>query len=66
MPVFATKVESTLGEGDTFKAGCIYGLLHGFTDENIVRFAAAASSIAISRYPLPLSPPTLDEINSRL
>lgn len=66
MPVFATKVESTLGAGDTFKAGCIYGLLHGFTDEDIVRFAAAASSIAISRYPLPLSPPTLDEINSRL
>lgn len=66
MPVFATKVKSTLGAGDTFKAGCIYGLLHGFTDENIVRFAGAASSIAISRYPLPLNPPTLDEINSRL
>ena len=45
------------------KAGCIYGLLHDFSDEDIVRFAGAASAVAISRYPLPLNPPTLDEIN---
>ena len=63
MPVFKTDVKSTLGAGDTFKAGCIYGLLHGFSDEDIVRFAGAASAVAISRYPLPLKPPTLDEIN---
>lgn len=63
MPVFRTDVKSTLGAGDTFKAGCIYGLLHGFSDEEIVRFASAASAVAISRYPLPLYPPKLDEIN---
>lgn len=63
MPVFDTEVKSTLGAGDTFKAGCIYGLLQGYPDEEIVRFACAASSIAISRYPLPLNPPTLIEIN---
>lgn len=63
MPVFKTDAKSTLGAGDTFKAGCIYGLLHDFTDEETVRFASAASSVAISKYPLPLNPPTLNEIN---
>ena len=66
MPVFNTEVKSTLGAGDTFKAGCIYGLLHGYSDEDTVRFASAASAIAISRYPLPLNPPTLDEIRRLL
>ena len=66
MPVFKTDVKSTLGAGDTFKAGCIYGLLHNFTDEETVRFASAASAVAISRYPLPLNPPTMDEIKRML
>lgn len=66
MPVFQTTVRSTLGAGDTFKAGCVYGLLHGYADEDIVRFASATSAIAISRYPLPLNPPTLDEVKRML
>lgn len=66
MPVFKTEVKGTLGAGDTYKAGCIYGLLHGFTDEETVRFASACSSVAISRVPLPLNPPTLEEVNERL
>lgn len=66
MPVFKTEVKGTLGAGDTYKAGCIYGLLHGYKDEDIVRFASACSSIAISRVPLPLNPPTLEEVNERL
>lgn len=66
MPVFKTEVKSTLGAGDTYKAGCIYALLHGFSDEETVRFAGACSSVAISRYPLPLNPPTLSEVNKLL
>ena len=66
MPVFRTDVKSTLGAGDTFKAGCIYALLHGFSDEETVRFASACSSIAISRYPLPLNPPVLSEVEALL
>lgn len=62
MPTFAVDVKSTLGAGDTFKAGCIYGLLHGFSDEETVRFASACSAVAISRYPLPLHPPVLSEV----
>jgi len=66
MKPFKTEVKSTLGAGDTYKAGCLYGLLKGFSDEQIVRFASACSSVAISRYPLPLNPPTLEEVNALL
>lgn len=63
MKPFSVEVKSTLGAGDTFKAGCVYGLLKGMTDDEIVRFASACSAIAISRFPLPLNPPTLDEVS---
>ncbi len=66
MKPFSTQVKSTLGAGDTFKAGCIYGLLHGMTDDEIVRFASACSAIAISRFPLPLNPPTMEEVKELL
>ncbi len=63
---FSVEVKSTLGAGDTFKAGCVYGLLYGMTDNEIVRFASACSAIAISRFPLPLNPPTLEEVKGLL
>ena len=62
MKPFSVQVKSTLGAGDTFKAGCVYGLLHGMNDSELVRFASACSAIAISRFPLPLNPPKLDEV----
>ncbi len=62
MKPFAVEVRSTLGAGDTFKAGCVYGVLHGMSDEELVRFAAACSAVAISRFPLPLNPPTPAEV----
>ena len=64
MRPFSVEVRITLGAGDTFKAGCVYALLQGFTDEDTVRFASACSAIAISRFPLPLHPPTLDEVKA--
>ena len=64
MKPFQVEVRSTLGAGDTFKAGCTYALLHGMTDDEMVRFASACSGIAISRFPLPLNPPTLDEVRA--
>ncbi|MBQ3911782.1 MAG: carbohydrate kinase family protein, partial [Lachnospiraceae bacterium] len=66
MKPFDVEVKSTLGAGDTFKAGCTYALLHGMSDEETVRFASACSAIAISRFPLPLNPPTLAEVNAIL
>ncbi len=62
MKPFSVEVKSTLGAGDTFKASCVYGLMNAFDDDELVRFAAATSAVAISRYPLPLNPPRLEEV----
>ena len=64
MKPFSVEVRSTLGAGDTFKAGCVYALLNGMGDEETVRFAAACSAVAISRFPLPLNPPRLEEVGA--
>lgn len=64
MKPFNVEVRSTLGAGDTYKAGCVYALLQGMNDEELVRFASACSGVAISRFPLPLNPPTLAEVNA--
>lgn len=64
MSPFRVEVRSTLGAGDTFKAGCVYGLLQGMPDDELVRFASACSAIAISRFPLPLDPPRLEEVEA--
>ena len=66
MRPFDVTVRSTLGAGDTFKAGCVYALLNGFSDMETVRFASACSAVAISRFPLPLNPPKKDEVNELL
>ncbi|MBR5967794.1 MAG: carbohydrate kinase family protein [Lachnospiraceae bacterium] len=62
MKPFKVEVRSTLGAGDTYKAGCVYGLLKGMSDEELVRFASACSGVAISRFPLPKFPPRLEEV----
>ena len=57
---------STLGAGDTFKAGCVYALLNGMGDYETVRFASAAAASACMSFPLPLNPPTINKINEFL
>ena len=64
MKPFEVEVRSTLGAGDTFKAGCVYALLHGMDDGELVRFASACAAVAISRFPLPLHPPRLEEVRA--
>lgn len=59
---YAVDVVSTLGAGDTFKAGCVYGLLKGMEDAQIVSFASALAGIACTKFPIPLNPPSLDEV----
>ena len=61
---YSIDVVSTLGAGDTFKAGCVYALLKGMSDEDTVRFASACSAVACTRFPLPLNPPKLEEVNA--
>ena len=63
MKPVSLNVVSTLGAGDTFKAGCVYGLLRNMSDSELVRFASACSAAAISRFPLALDPLSLGEVN---
>ncbi len=63
---YAVDVVSTLGAGDSFKAGCVYALLQGMDDNSTVRFAAATAACACTKFPLPLNPPSLDNILSML
>ncbi|MGQ9632132.1 MAG: carbohydrate kinase family protein [bacterium] len=44
-----THIEDTSGAGDAFNAGIIYGLMRGFNDKRLLKFANALSSIVISR-----------------
>ncbi|MGB4661413.1 MAG: PfkB family carbohydrate kinase, partial [Mobilitalea sp.] len=59
---YSIQVVSTLGAGDSFKAGCIYALLKNRNDDEVVRFAAATAACACTVFPLPLNPPTLENI----
>ncbi|MCL1971575.1 MAG: carbohydrate kinase family protein [Endomicrobia bacterium] len=62
IPSYKVNVVSTLGAGDTFKAGCVYGLLQSWEDDKIVSFATACAAVACTRFPLQLYPPKLDEV----
>ncbi len=58
-PAFAVDVQSTLGAGDSFKAGTIYGLAHGFEDDKLVQFATAVAAYSCAHYPIFEHPATL-------
>ncbi len=62
MRAFSVDVVSTLGAGDTFKAGCVYGLHRRMPDDELVRFAAACAGDAVTRFPISVYPPTLERI----
>lgn len=57
------EVESTLGAGDSFKAGTIYGLTKGMCDGDIVKYASAIAGCACMHYPIASKPPVMDEVN---
>ncbi len=41
-------IQGTVGAGDAFCAGCLYGIYHDFSDRDILRFAAAAAACNLS------------------
>ncbi len=61
-PSFHVNVVDTLGAGDTFRAGVVYGILKGMRDDETVRFAAACAAIACTRFPSVRQPPGMEEI----
>jgi sugar/nucleoside kinase (ribokinase family) len=61
---YKVDVVSTLGAGDTFKAGCIYSLLRGYNDFETVRFASALAAVACTKFPIGFNPPSLPEVEA--
>ena len=59
---YKIKVVDTLAAGDTFRAGVVYGILKGWSDLEVVRFASACAAVSCTRFPSVYEPPTLAEI----
>lgn len=59
---YKVEVKSTLGAGDTFRAGVVYGMLQHWADEKTVAFAAATAASVCTRFPMAFDPPSLDEV----
>ncbi|HYH01834.1 MAG TPA: PfkB family carbohydrate kinase [Bacillota bacterium] len=62
VPPYRVKAISTLGAGDTFRAGIIHGLLNEWDDLTTVKFAAATAALVCTRFPMAVNPPDLEGI----
>ncbi|MBQ2712306.1 MAG: ribokinase [Clostridia bacterium] len=65
-PSFRTKAIDTTAAGDTFVGSFAVRLSEGASQEESIRFACAASSVAVSRRGAQVSVPTREEIEARL
>jgi sugar/nucleoside kinase (ribokinase family) len=63
---FKIHVVDTLGAGDTFRAGIVYGLVQGMTESAMIRFASAAAAVSCTRFPSVFQPPNLSEVEALL
>ena len=55
---------STLGAGDTFRAGVVFGIFQDWPDERTVRFASALAALLCTRLPIADNIPTLAEVSA--
>jgi sugar/nucleoside kinase (ribokinase family) len=61
---YQVAVVDTLGAGDTFRAGVVYGLLQALAEPDVVRFASACAAVACTRSPSVREAPALGEITA--
>jgi sugar/nucleoside kinase (ribokinase family) len=61
-PGFTVNAVDTTGSGDVFRAGFIYGLLHDWPIDRMLRMANAAAAVACTRVGAMAGIPTLDEV----
>ena len=61
---YSLDVVSTLGAGDSFKAGTIYALYNKMSDDEIVKYACAVAGIACTKFPISKYPPLLSEVRA--
>ena len=59
---YTLDVVSTLGAGDSFKAGTIYAIYNKMSDDDTVKYACAIAGLACTKFPIALNPPTLAEV----
>jgi sugar/nucleoside kinase (ribokinase family) len=63
---FRVDVKSTLGAGDAFRAGIVFGVANGFDDTRSVRFASGLAALACTRLPIADCLPSLADVESFL
>ena len=51
-------VIDSAGAGDSFRAGLLYGLLRGWDDDRLIRYAAAVAALVCTRFPGVIHSPT--------
>lgn len=59
---FRSDVQNTLGAGDAFAAGFLYGYLHDWTWHQAARFGNACGAFVVGRHGCSASCPTLEEV----
>jgi sugar/nucleoside kinase (ribokinase family) len=63
---FIVEAKSTLGAGDTFRAGIVYGIWRGYSDLACVRFASGLAALLCTRLPIADHVPALAEVEAFL
>lgn len=63
---FPVEVRDTTGAGDSFRAGVVYGLLSGESDDGLIRIASAVAALVCQRAPGVLHSPTTSELSAFL
>lgn len=66
VPAFAVDVRDTAGAGDAFRAGVVWALLNGFTDDETVRVASAIAALVCRTSPGVINSPTQEELHAFL
>jgi sugar/nucleoside kinase (ribokinase family) len=61
VPALKVEVVDTVGAGDTFDAGFLYGFLNGWSLEKTLRLAVACGSLSTRRLGGTAAQPTLEE-----
>jgi 5-dehydro-2-deoxygluconokinase len=62
LPPYQVEVCTTIGAGDGFASGFLYGLLQGFPVEKCLHYGNAAAAIVVSRVSCSEAMPRLDEV----
>src|SRR5699024_9305983 len=65
-PIKATKVADTVGAGDGFNAGVLYGIIHGWSLEKTLTFANTIGSMVVSVAGDNEGLPYYEDVQSRL